>query len=430
MNRLGRLDQTKKLIILYLIFAAVFGVLYMFIMPFPSVPDENRHFLKIYGMTEGVFFPSDKVSLPGNLEFPNQYNFSYSEYSGYTGLKADYSNMQWYDLSSTTLYFPLVYLPQTLGFLIAKLFTLNITAICLTGRICGYLFNVFMICLAIKLMPAKKELVFMTALLPIFMQESVSLAGDSVENAMIMVFVSCVLALREGKTDKRWPLFILAPLIGLCKMFYLPLVLLVLITNEKPRTKMLVIAESLILNVLWLLCASGQPSHYNNGADGAAQSAYIMADPFRYIVTILMTVVSCIRTWVRQAFGGNLGWISVNIFMPFILIYILMMMYIALVKSDSTLKCGGRVCILVIDISVFLIVLTGEYLQWTAVGANLIDGVQGRYFVPLIVITLFASGNRKLNLPAGHVMQAAAISAGIYNTAALIAVYRAFSGIG
>lgn len=399
----------------------------MFIMPFPSVPDENRHFLKIYGMSEGIFVPSDSVSLPGNLDFKNQYDFKYAKAEQDSDRTADYSNMHWYDLSSTTLYFPLVYTPQTVGVAAAKLFTGNIYSICLTGRIFGYIFNVFMVCMAIKLMPFKKELIFMTAMLPIYMQESVSLAGDSVENAMILVFIAYIFAMKYGGEKRKWPLFVMAPLIGLCKMFYLPLILLVFLIDEKMIMKICIAAESLVLNALWLLSASGQPSHYNTGADGSRQAAYICSDPFRYIGIIMNTSVLNARTWVRQAFGGNLGWIAVNVCMPFILIYILIMFYTALCRSGEALKGRDRALILITDLMVFIIVLTGEYLQWTQVGAAAIDGVQGRYFVPLIFITLMCLANRRLRLPDRYLRQVIFVYSAVYNIIALVTVYRAFS---
>lgn len=419
--------QTEKLIKIYMIYAILFGLLYMFIMPFPSAPDENRHFLKIYGMTEGVFFPSDSVSLPGNLDFENQYDFKYDKVLQDIDRCADYGDMHWYDLSSTTLYFPLVYGPQTLGMLLAKLFTHNIYALCFVARVFGYIFNVMMVLLAIRLMPFKKELIFMTAFLPIYMQESVSLAGDSVENALILVFVAYIMAMRSGGEKRIWPLFVMGPLIGLCKMFYLPMVLLVLLTDTGVREKIGVIAESLLLNGLWLLSASGQPSHYNSGADGKAQLKYIMSDLINYLEVLLRTAGYAGRTWLRQAMGGNLGWIAVNVFMPFILIYLLMMIYYMLVPDGHVISGSFRTAVILIDLAVFLIVATGEYLQWTKVGAALVDGIQGRYFVPLISVTMLCLINNKIKLPQKYLYRILFVYTAIYNVAALATVFHAYS---
>ena len=36
----------------------------------------------------------------------------------------------------------------------------------------------------------------------------------------------------------------------------------------------------------------------------------------------------------------------------------------------------------------FLLLLTGLYIIWSGVGTNLIEGLQGRYFIPIIILLL------------------------------------------
>ena len=243
-----------------------------------------------------------------------------------------------------------------------------------------------------------------------------------------MVFVAFVLAMRYGSEKRVWPLYVLAPLIGLCKMFYLPLILLVLLTGTRTRTKITVMAEALIINVLWLLSASGQPTHYNTGADGAAQLKYILASPIRYIGVIGNTVAADGRTWLRQVMGGNLGWISINVFMPAILLYLILYMYVALNRSEKKVTWNDRLVIIAADLLIFLIIVTGEYMQWTVVGAGIVDGVQGRYFVPLLIITALLFSNKILQLPKKHLSKVIFIYTALYNIIALVTVHRNYSG--
>ena len=50
--------------------------------------------------------------------------------------------------------------------------------------------------------------------------------------------------------------------------------------------------------------------------------------------------------------------------------------------------------------SVILLIFTSEYLTWTKVGDLIISGIQGRYFIPLVIpsLLLFNFTNLKYDL--------------------------------
>ena len=416
-----------------MIFAAVFGILYMIIMPFPASPDENRHFIKIYSVTEGYIFPTNDTVLPAGLDIPDQYDLKYDKLKVLRETDADYDNMHRYDLSRTAFYFPLVYAPQTAGFIAAKLFTKNIFAITLTGRIFGYIFNILMICLALRIIPYGESIVFLSVLNPIYMQQAVSLSGDSAVNVLAVFITAYILALRGGRVKRIWVLFILFPLIGICKMFYLPMVLLVFLIGEKTagskkraviiRTG--VILESICLSLLWVYMVSRVDLYIADEGSGS-NADHILGSPLNYAAIILRSCLIEGRTWIRQTFGGNLGWIAVNVFMPCILIYLLLFIYTGLsVRGDMTGR--DRLIIVLTDLIIFFIVLTTEYVQWTSYKGEIIEGVQGRYFLPLIPVSFLCLSNYRLKLPAKHINKAIYAYMAFYNIVALYTVYRYFS---
>ena len=423
----------KNIIRAYLIFAVVFGVLYMLIMPFPASPDENRHFTKIYSITEGYILPADDTVLPDGLEIPDQFDLKYDELKKDRGRIADYDNMHSYDLSRTSFYFPLVYTPQIAGFIAAKQFTRNIYTICLVGRLFGYFFNVCLICAALRTIPYGEYILFLAVFNPMYMQQAVSLSGDSVVNALAVFLTAYILALRAGKVKKTWVLYVIFPVLSICKMFYLPMALLVFlignkVTGSKKKTVILrcgVIAESLILSLLWVYIAS-RASLYIASESSGSNLDVILGDPAGYGRIIINTCISEGRTWVRQTFGGNLGWIAINLFMPFILLYLLLFIYTALAEKGD-MKIYDRCVIFITDIVIFLIVLTTEYVQWTGYRGEIIDGVQGRYFLPVIPISFLGITAGKHRLPSKHLKKVIYVYTAFYNTAALWTVYRAFS---
>ena len=314
-----------------------------------------------------------------------------------------------------------------------KCFTHEIYRIALAGRIMGYLFNVCMVCAAISIIPFGELIIFLSVLNPIYMQQAVSLSGDSVVNTLAVFITAYILALRNKKVKRIWPVFVIFPILAVCKMFYLPMVFLVLLipkdyyksAKKAVTARTAVILASVGLSAAWAYIVSGTTLYIVDDKSGS-NFEYIINKPLNYINIIGNSILNEGRTWVRQTFGGNLGWIAVNVFMPFILVYLLVFIYSALAEKGD-MKLSDRICIFAVDLVIFLIVVTTEYVQWTVYRAEIIDGVQGRYFLPLIPVTFLGLAGKNPKLPKKYLNRIIYAYTGLYNIVALCTVYMAFS---
>ena len=66
-----------------------------------------------------------------------------------------------------------------------------------------------------------------------------------------------------------------------------------------------------------------------------------------------------------------------------------------------------------------LVIFTGEYLQWTQVGFPVVEGVQGRYFVPLLFPVLLSMTHREAAPQAPFSWRAAAAQIAMLTICAL-----------
>ena len=85
--------------------------------------------------------------------------------------------------------------------------------------------------------------------------------------------------------------------------------------------------------------------------------------------------------------GTALGSFSFN--MPLVMFLVAFGFWlILLVQRDETLKLKkwDRWVYLLVFCVIVLLIMTSLYVQWTAVGAEKIDGVQGRYFLPIMIL--------------------------------------------
>ena len=238
------------------------------------------------------------------------------------------------------------------------------------------------------------------ALLPITLQEATSLAPDALAIGLGLFLTSFVMYLSYGRKTTLGKkelvlLYVLAVLIGLCKIVYFPLVLLfVTIPAERFGSKKkkwvhltMIAVITLAVNLSWLLVSSSLLIEFNPGVDSKAQVATILSNPIKYLMVMFRTISESSMSWMQNMLGTALGSFSFN--MPLVMFLVAFGFWlILLVQRDETLKLKkwDRWVYLLVFCVIVLLIMTSLYVQWTAVGAEKIDGVQGRYFLPIMIL--------------------------------------------
>lgn len=398
------LKKNLRLEMQYLILAGVMGAFYLFALPYNSVPDEHAHFLRIYSVTEGYLL-CDKAEVDGNEGVGGAIMDSnlpdYNVWTDYAGtmelaqMDTDKENGSWYSFPGAALYAPVSYTPQVIGMSVAKLFTDNVLLLIYAGRIGGYLFTLFAVYMGIKVLPFKKHILFLVALMPTFMQEAVSLASDSFTNAISILLLSYVLYLAAQKeTVGKKEIIILSVLcicMTLCKIVYLPLIFSVfMIPAEKMGGKKryfkifgAVAGVAVIVNLLWLALASGYLMEFRPGVDSGQQVMFVLSNPVKFLDICYSTYLQQAEEFLHYMCGAYFQVPRVLIF-----VYLLLILAGSTLYSENSVKPTvkiSRIALLLV-LAVIALISASLYVQWTSVGANQIEGIQGRYFIPLIML--------------------------------------------
>ena len=71
----------------------------------------------------------------------------------------------------------------------------------------------------------------------------------------------------------------------------------------------------------------------------------------------------------------------------------------AIVKEKYNTSIKVRISIVLICIAIGVSAMTGMLLTWTNIGSDIIQGMQGRYFCPLLFFILTIINNPKIYLP-------------------------------
>ena len=98
-------------------------------------------------------------------------------------------------------------------------------------------------------------------------------------------------------------------------------------------------------------------------------------------------------------FIGVLGWLDTPLPSIIIFLYFTVLLFFALSDhNDQTIINFRKKFILLISVtSGVLIIITSIYLQFNSIGNTIIEGIQGRYFIPLSPLVFLLLYNKKIN---------------------------------
>ena len=399
--------EKMKMEYIFLIMFIPISFAFFLLMPVSKVPDEYSHFMRSYEISEGHLITTSRRwdSSIYNSIGNGDYKTLFDHFKVKTSKeKAPYK----YD--NTSLYAFVCYIPQAFGIKIAKIFKLNILFQAYMGRLFNLAVFIAMMFFAIKLIPFKKECIFIISFLPIVIQEAISLSPDALTIATATLFVSSILYFKNKKDEKFTKiqftyLAILALILSLCKIVYLPICLLLfLLPKEKfsslKKKNVLIILLAIfvvLVNLIWLKLAS-QFLPSNDSIDSSKQLIHIFSCIPRYVMTIFKTYDKNILDLVLCAFGRSLGYNEIFVSNLYILplVFVVFMMFLTNNYEKIKLKKFEKYFIEFIVLSVVLLLSTSLYLQWTPIGSDQIAGIQGRYFVPLLPLIAFFSTKIKI----------------------------------
>lgn len=411
----------------FIILATVLGIFYFLVTPFGNGTDEVSHFLRVFKISqkytnirleEDSLFPpafSKLVDYKNNIEMKyTNYINEYDAFSMNSPEKKDLISEYW----NIKLYSPLQYVPQVIGVTIGRVISDNIVTIGMCGRITGYIFWVAMCSLAIKIVPNKKVFFLVVCLIPVNIFSAICISGDTVTNAVCTLFIAILyrkIYLKE-KIIKKEKIFLiaLACMISLCKIVYLPFVTLALLLKEDnfeskkdwKKFVTLLIVASVIVGLGWFVI--GSTNLTNSNPASKEQLKYILTNPFEYCAIITRTICKDGDKFIYQLSTGNeLMCHAKTTIYPVISYIVNIALFMSLFTNEDDKKLEvntlRKIWVSLIILGTSILIITAIYIQWTSlpgiggIGNEVIKGIQGRYFIPVVLLLIFIANKTKLN---------------------------------
>lgn len=400
----------------------VLGVLYMFILPPLSAPDEGAHFVTAYRLSNqimGKTVTNDEGRVlvrEGDVDghitaYPDAATYEYIQNHLFD---RDESNgtIEHYSIPVNTN--TIIYLPQALGITLARLLDIGYVGLAFLARF----FNLIVVSLgfavSVNWIPFGKKVLFAVCTLPMTLSLIGSVSYDGMIMMLSFMFISYCFKLAYEKEKVEWKdILILAVTLGIlapCKIVYTPLVgLCLLIPKDKFKDKKtyilgaatvlgVVILSSVLVNgkiILGYATVSPEDTAmtwYDEGAQGYTLS-YLLQNPKQFVGIMYRTATNNAVYYFKMMIGMALGNIDQRLMLEdkeiiFYTLYIVLAALPTAVTEKKKIKIGQKCWIAVLIVVVSILVFLSMLVGWTPMGFSQIEGIQGRYFLPVLPLAL------------------------------------------
>lgn len=356
--------------------------------------------LKAVSDAEGVGDDDIVLDIFGQTLDENVYRiYEYEDLK--TGIGETELSCQW-----TVNTLPIAYLPQAAGISIARITGLGPLGLITMGKLFNLLFFVGVITLAIGLIPAGGELLAGTAMLPMTMHLAGSMSYDVYVISMSFLFMALVIRLRaegaDADTKKLLGAAVILALLGPCKLVYSLLIFMILMLMPAGRKKFFFTAAMCIvlLGITMYIVNSRTIENY-----AAADERIITwaEEPEGYTLSLLIhRPIESIRlfynsflmqsgNWFSTMFGIRLGNQDavLNVPYPFIGMYAICLMLLA-AGSEIRTAAWEKLLLLCTFLLVLGALMGSMLLAFTPLSSRYIEGVQGRYLLPVLPLLLMS----------------------------------------
>jgi hypothetical protein len=410
---------------------ALFGVVFALGMPPFQTPDEDSHFFRAYQVSTGRLTPRRIGEWGGgrvpasllrcheafrHLMFHTERQTSWEEFAPFAGAPLAPKKREPRTFPGSAYYSFVPYLPQALGVAVARAVGCGPLGVLYAGRLANLALGVLLLHLALRVTPVFKLVIGAVALIPVTVQQMASSSPDASTIGVAFLFTAFLFRLvlveraRAVGRGTIAALLLLAAWLTLCKFPYATLALLYLAVPPVRfgcRRRYLLVGTGLAAVTLGLTAAMTQLKKYTpdriiigseNQASIGGQVAAIRADPLHFANVCAATVAEHGKIWLDQL--GSLGWLDTPV-NPLAL-HALLVFLVLLGLGDHAgslhppwrLKAAGLLAAGLCT----LVILFCCYVSGCTVGAPLVIGPQGRYWVPVLPLLLLPLVNRSVRV--------------------------------
>lgn len=406
----------KKLLPIF----TIFGMLYVFLIPPLQAPDEASHFSRLISISLGSISPVKMNTRQGH-QLPEDLIVFIEKHQRMNGKASEkYKYWDWYADSHALLddpkktkfsvfsasgISPFGYLPQLAGLAVGHVFYIvaperfNWQSQVYFARLGSLVFYIGLILFVVRIAPEISYTLSLILLLPMPLTIATAVSYDPTLNAAAILWIACLFYLRSGKKATKeiaWALYLTVFILAQIKMVYLPLVILFWLAkpglSKADFLRLLKgISYSACIGLFFGMVIFKMPIAPEISAAVNAQFYFLLENPL-IAFSIPFNSIFEYRLFYFISLFANFGSLDTNF--PLSVIVLMFIFFIIVVTLE---RCTQEKFYLskleallstVIVMFILIGIFDATYIVWTShtkgVGFQFVDGVQGRYFIPLL----------------------------------------------
>jgi uncharacterized membrane protein len=412
----------------FVFIASFFGVWAVILIPPFQSPDEYNHWYRAYQISEGIWkgIRTNDARLGGEIPISMQQcvskfkhlKFNYERKTGadtiWQTLKIPLQakKTSFIDFTNTAMYAPTAYIPQVIILFVLKKMNAPALLSMYLGRLGMLICWIGMICIALKIMPFRKETLCILALLPASIFINATLNADIVTNGLCFIIIAWSFKIAEEKKDLSSYQEILfgaiIVIIALNKIIYTPLLFLRFIhlrAFPNPRKVVFTVLTTFFLSGAVIVCWQMQtqplyltyeqyhPQYVDSqellkGVNPSEQFKFVVEHPF-HLIKILIPSYLADAGGMMSNYVGKFGW-EANFLPRPMLACLFLMILIQILKDFTPLSLHTRLYVAALGAILCIVFAVVMYALWCPVGDGKVWNFQGRYFIPIFPLFLLA----------------------------------------
>lgn len=392
-------------------FSIVFavGMAFMIVIPVGIVPDEGMHSFTAYRISNhflGIKNEENMITMRESdgtrflvSEAGTYNNENYNQY--FVDMNECEVNPQ---LNSFTLPYVVgtdfLYVLPAIGIAIGRLLSFNAYQMYFLGRILDFALYIFGMYFIIKRTSTKKSLFLLMGLLPVFMQQGISISYDVPINLMLLYVISISMRLfsnQENSINKLEIAITVISCIALCEVKshayilvgLLPLLCLLAKKISFSKKEKIIITGLMTFVCLCFVGVRFLPAVTLNPSDKYTVM-YLLQNPKEIILIIYNTLLKFGSFHLDSFIGRYLGYLDIGIHPYLIYVYYFLLIIVSIPeeKEIGTLPKYIKCVFVIVGILTGAFGFAGMLLANSTLQDQMVLGMQGRYLLASVVLIL------------------------------------------
>ena len=434
----GALDRSRKRnLVAYAVTLGASCAIFAVVFPPFSVPDEAHHYMSSYWMVDcllGESSISDSNYIPireSDWDYVQLFGDPTIGVNNYRDARASFELLntqagmtvseEWeFDFGSEN---PTAKIGSVLGISIGRLLNLGAAPTFYLGRLLTAAFYIGCCVAAVWNTPIAKGAFATASMFPMSLHLAASHSYDAGIIGLAFLLAALLLKTMIGEGKLRVSLLVeiavVAVLLAPCKLVYASmLILLLFIPDKRFSSKQLawtyrcaIFAMAMLAVIALRVTSIGNLASASSSGDSRGDLtgqfytlADILSNPLRSIAILFRSFETKGDFYLFSMLGSYPGWIQGTLAVPsfFMILYLFVGLWCSQRSSEEKLTLSPLLRISLVSIAFIVLggVMLSMLLGWTFNTENVIEGVQGRYLLPVLPLMFIACRSARMYIGA------------------------------